>query len=187
MTFYNVISGILFLAACQSFLATLGTRTMWVAATLVITLLNESILTSDLIERSKDPIPYKLEMKLLDFVTFAVMLWALLIISPSPNALNVDVSQTLWGANDPRWFWALLTAYWGLTLAWNCLAGQLNSDSWHPKFIWWMKSMWVPPLVVLVATHNNSAFSSLPPWTGIFTLILVSAYLTTKLVAKRTQ
>src|SRR6185436_10242310 len=109
MTFYNVISGILFLGACQAFLAVLGTPVMWAAATLVITILNESVITSELIERTSAPVPYKLEMKLLDFLAFAMLSWALLVLSPSGNTFNVDVTNSLWGAGSPSCFWLLLS------------------------------------------------------------------------------
>lgn len=185
MTFYNVISGILFLAACQTFLVTLGTANMWIAATLVVTILNESVLTSELIERLKNPIPYKLSMKLVDFLGFATLVWALLIVTPRNNALEVDVSQSLLGAGNPRWFWSLLTIYWGLTLWWNQLAKQLGSGAWENWFERWMKFMWTFPLFVGILTWRHTTFSSLPAWAGFVTTAVVAVYLPMKLLGQK--
>src|SRR5262245_35451866 len=108
MTFYNVISGILFLGACQAFLSLLGKPGMWAAAALVVTILNESVITSELIERTQSPVSYKLGMKLLDFLAFGLLTWALLAVSPITNTFSVNVEKSLWGAGQPRWFWGLL-------------------------------------------------------------------------------
>ncbi|MGE3511418.1 MAG: hypothetical protein AB7N65_21315, partial [Vicinamibacterales bacterium] len=89
MTFYNVISGILFFGCCQAFLVSLGTATLWPSAVLILTVLNESIITSELIERAASPVTYRLEMKLLDFVGFGTLTWALLSVSPSANTFDV--------------------------------------------------------------------------------------------------
>ena len=48
MTFYNVISGILFLGACQALVHTLDHPPMVYAATLVVIMANEALLTSEL-------------------------------------------------------------------------------------------------------------------------------------------
>ena len=90
MTFYNVISGILFLGACQAFLNLLNTRAMWAAAALVITILNESVITSELIERKESPVEYKLSMKFLDFLAFGLLAWAMLVVSPTKNSLTLN-------------------------------------------------------------------------------------------------
>lgn len=184
MTFYNVISGILFICACQTFLVKLGTPAMWVAATLMAVILNESMLTSDLIERDHNPVVYKLEMKLLDFVGFTVLLWALLIINPIKNGLDVDVSRTLLGADNPRWFWALLAVYWILTIWWNQMAGQLKSTVWSEKFLPVMRSMWLVPVVVGLVNWNVTDFALLPAWAGFVTFATVVAYLSAKPFAR---
>jgi hypothetical protein len=62
MTFYNVISRILFFGACQAFLASLGTNDVWYATAILMTILSEAVSTSELTERLKDLIEYKLEL-----------------------------------------------------------------------------------------------------------------------------
>lgn len=180
MTFYNVISGILFLAACQTLLAALGTPPMWLAAVLMVTILNESILTSELIERKSDPVQYTIYLKLLDFLTFIVLSWALLVLNSASNIFNVDVHATLLGANNARAFWCLLLVYWLLTLLWNHIAGQRTRTKWKRWFYLWMHSMWLLPLVALLVNRDNSVLSAQAPWTVYVNLVIVSSYLFSK-------
>ena len=187
MTFYNVISGILFLGACKAFLAALGSWSMLPTALLALTILNESVITSELIERGTNPIEYSLQMKLLDFITFLVLAWALLVVSPTKNAFDIDVSSSLIGAGSPRAFWLLLLAYWGLMLLWNQISGQLASNSWHQWFKKWMKVMWVAPLVASILQWNATDFvsDSLSVFVAAFNVLLVFCYLTSKLFASK--
>jgi hypothetical protein len=148
-----------------------------------VTILNESVLTSELIERTVDPVAYRLPMKLIDFLTFAVLSWALLVISPSANAFNVDVRKSLWGAGSPAWFWGLLIVYWLLTLGWNHVAGQRDSAKWQPWFYIWMHLTWAPPLIGLVAAQTAKDLSSFPVSASILNLVGVSGYLVGKLRA----
>ncbi len=186
MTFYNVISGILFFGACQAFLVMLGTPGMWAAAVLVITILNESVITSELIERTQSPVPYKLGMKLLDFLAFGLLAWALLAVSPVTNTFNVDVAASLWGAGRPRWFWGLLTVYWLVTLCWNQVAGQRDSTKWATPFFYAMHVMALPAFMAAVVNRDAIDFASASVWPSVVALLVVSIYLVSKLVAAKT-
>ena len=139
MTFYNVISGILFLGACQAFLQTLGGAAMFMAATLAAIMCNEAVLTSELLEVSKkgrEPLPYSLGMKFLDLGTFVVLSYALLILSPDKNTFDVDVAaKHLWFADRPVAFLTLLGVYWLATWGWNVLAGQDDNTKWNATFL----------------------------------------------------
>lgn len=184
MTFYNVISGILFLGACRAFLGALGEPAMWPAAVLVVTILNESVITSELIERQIAPVTYTLPMKLLDFLAFTLLSWSLLILTPVDNTFDTDVSQSLWGAGSPRGFWSLLTAYWLVTLAWNAAAGQRDRTKWRPWLVRCMHLMWLPTLIAAAATWNSRDFASAVPWPAWVALACVSAYLLSKIFAR---
>src|SRR5262245_26944645 len=178
MTFYNVISGILFLAACQAFVRNLGTPMIWLAALLVVTILNESLLTSELIERKTNEVEYTLPMKLVDFANFVIFSWALLVLSPTENAFSTDVTATLWGAGKLSVFWILLTAYWLLVLLWNHLGGQLDPSKWKPWFYTAMRLMWLPPLAAFGISLATD--SGLP---AIACLCLTACYLLSKIAA----
>jgi hypothetical protein len=181
MTFYNVISGILFIAACREFVHSLGTPLMWLAAILVVTILNETVLTSELIERQQNPVPYKFGMKLLDFVTFAVFSWLLLVLNPTDkNVFDLDVTSNLRGASNPRYFWSLLTVYWILMLVWNQTAGQRDRSKWKMWFFLWMHVMWVFPLIALCFNWHSVDLGSQVQWTVYLNLAVVSGYLLCK-------
>lgn len=185
MTFYNVISGILFFGCCQAFLASLGTATLWPAAVLIVTVLNESVITSELIERQASPVSYSLSMKLLDFVGFGTLTWALLSVSPGVNTFDVNVAGLLWGAGRPSVFWGLLTAYWFVTLAWNYAAGQVDGTKWRAWFVIAMHGMWLPTFIAAYAVGGAHSFAVAPWWPGPVVLFFVLAYLLGKLWAAR--
>lgn len=148
MTFYNVISGLLFFASIKAFLCHLGTPVMWLSAILVITILNEAVMTSELMEgKPSRQNEYTLPMKLLDFVLFSVLLWALLVLNPTDsNNFQIDVTCTLPGANNARVFWTLLVVYWGLMLVWNSLGHRSNPTRWKQAskigYLMWYLPSW---------------------------------------------
>lgn len=185
MTFYNVISGILFFGAVQVLLASLGTPSAWPAAALTIIILNESVMTSELLEAGSSSVSYTLPMKLVDLLGFSTLVWALLILSPTSNTFNVNVSDTLPGANTPRWFWGLLTVYWLVTLVWNHLAQQVNKSKWQCWFLWAMHLMWAPTLVAFVVTYRSDCFEHAARWPGMVVFVTVAVYLGSKLVARK--
>jgi hypothetical protein len=147
MTFYNVISGILFMGACQSFLQTLGGPAMFMAATLAAIMCNEAVLTSELLEFSKkgrDQLPYSLGMKFLDLGTFVVLSYALLILTPKSNTFAVDLHDRLWFEDWPVAFLVLLGVYWIATWGWNILAEQDDDTKWNRTFLKARRAMCVP-------------------------------------------
>lgn len=184
MTFYNVISGILFLGACQAFLEYLSRPGMFMAATLAMIMFNEAVLTSELIERNKDPVDYRLSMKFLDLGSFMTFGWALLTLVPEQNAFDANVSGALWGAGRPRAFLLLLAAYWGLTLWWNYLAGQMKTAVWRSWFLVAAHLMWLVFLLAAVYYWNAPSFAALSPWSGLALLLVIVSYSGSKLWAR---
>lgn len=186
MTFYSVISGILFLGCLQAFLGSIGTVRAWPSAVLMITALNESVLTSELLERDgPSKVTYTLKMKLLDFVAFGGLTWALLSLSPTSNAFNVNVASTLWGASVPAVFWGCLTFYWLVTLGWNYAAGQVDCHKWRVWLIVAMHFMWLPPFIASYASRLSGSFESAPRSPGPILFVCVLTYLVSKLWAER--
>lgn len=133
MTFYNVISGILFLGACQAILRFLGTSAAWAAATLAIIVCNEAIMTSELVERQANPMDYGMNLKLLDLLTFVLLASALVVLSPGDNTFGTNAGSNFPGAGNPVVFLALLAAYWLVTIAWNHFAKQDSEALWGPR------------------------------------------------------
>lgn len=186
MTFYNVISGILFLGACQNFLSKLGSVEVWYAAALLLVIVNEAMSTSELVERKSAKVDYNLVLKLIDLITFGVLLWALLVLNPQSSALDVDVSQTLLGANQPAVFWLLLTSYWfPLTDGWNRLAGQYSRNLWNRWYITFMKWRWIPFLILAIFSYLERLEFSTHSWPGVTSSICLTCFIFMKLVARR--
>jgi hypothetical protein len=185
MTFYNVISGILFIGAFQAFLHALGTRAIFLPATLVAIMCNEAVLTSELIEDPPEGTPrvvYSLSMKFVDLVTFFVLAFALLIVSPNGNTFNVDVTTSLEAFHRVGVFYVLLAGYWGLTLGWNTLAGRNDPTKWKYHFILVVRFMWVPFLCVgLLFLWKETAFEEVGVMLTGLPFVLVIAYMLAKL------
>jgi len=181
VTFYNVISGILFMGAFQAFVAAHGTPAMGMAAILVAILCNEAVLTSELLERKESPVPYTLAMKFIDLLTFFVLAYALMVVSPRQNTFGTNLDGILFGANRPAMFCALLTAYWALTLWWNQKAGQNLAAVWRSWFI--------GARVALIGVFGIAALLYLPYrtfaeiswWPPLILVALTVAYMLAKL------
>lgn len=185
MTFYNVIIGILFVGACQAFLARIDNTQGWFAATFLLIVLNEAVSTSDLLERHRpgsEDVDYKLGLKLLDFITFGVLLYALLALSPSNNTIGVDVSTSLngKGADSPFAFWLLLAIYWVITYFWNKIGGQCDENVWKKWYIHFTKIRFVPFLILSLLSWSTCSFASIAAWPGIIGVIVATFFLLLK-------
>ena len=178
MTFYNVVSGILFLGACQMLLRTLWTPSFWPAATLAIIVFNDSVNTSETIERQTDAAVYTIDMKLLDLVCFGLIGLALMAIDPVRNPFDVDVSNTLPSLRTPSVFWLLLFAYWICLIIWNYRAKQFDPVKWTP----WAQCLCIATALpfVLVAWVHSDRQDFRPTWAGKLALVWMLAYLLVK-------
>jgi hypothetical protein len=141
VTFYNVISGILFMAAFQAFLANLMTPAVGYSAALMFIICNEAVLTSEVLESGLN-IPYTLKMKFSDLGTFFLLSLALLVLKPDAFA----------GDNDPAFpfpdnqLWLallLMSAYWRIQLYWNTQAKQNDETTWHKAWLLFSRTMWI--------------------------------------------
>lgn len=187
MTFYNVISAILFFGACQAFLASLGTSNVWYAVALLVTILSEAVSTSELTERLNNPIEYKLELKLLDFMSFGILVWALLTLASTKNSFAVDVCKSLWGAGRPSVFWLLLSIYWLAMILWNRTAGQHDPASWKRWYIRFTWCRWAPFAMLALLSIHITSFAVAPGWQGILGAVVATCYLLLKLIGRRTS
>jgi hypothetical protein len=189
MTFYNVISGILFLGTCQAFLQWLGRPAMFMAATLAAIMANEAVLTSELLEKSDsavEPLPYSLGMKFIDLGTFVVLSYALLILTPTKNTFDVDV-KNLWCANNPSMFLVLISVYWLATWWWNRLASQDTDAKWQGWFLWARRGLFIPFLLIAVGywTFGVASFEQIGWRIPIVLFATVMAQMFLKLVTRK--
>ena len=152
MTFYNVISGILFFATFQAFLQDLGTLRIGYTATLMFIMCNEAVLTSEVLEG--DPkIAYTLKMKFLDLGTFFLLAASLLILKPAIID-RVDMSDVTWFPREPWVVLLLLACYWLMTMYWNRLAKQHDITTWQPRWLRFANLMWVVMLVLSAVAYG---------------------------------
>lgn len=176
MTFYNVISGILFIGACQAFVGHYGTSNAWYASLLMVVVFYEAVITSQLLEGPDPPVKtYSLTMKILDLLAFILLAYALIAVSPDANPFSNHA--TIPGAGSPWLFLTLLAAYGIVAIGWNRAARR----SFEQYSL-------VPPIVLLVAAgvlrtlYHETVFGKAPTnappaWIGIVLTVAISGYL----------
>jgi hypothetical protein len=133
MTFYNVISALLFLGAVQQVL--LGLQAwdlphLLMGATLSVLVFNDAVYTSHVVECEKT-VSYKLPLMLDDLLNFCLLAMAIVALNPVTNLFEVDLSM-LFGftPNAPApvraeaWYWCLLGLYWISIMFWTWKAGK---------------------------------------------------------------
>jgi len=135
MTFYNVISAVLFLGAFRELLASVqvGDRSALMrAAVLALLDFNDAIYTSWTIEtRGKK---YGPSLMLIDLVNFTLLAGALVFLNPSGNNIFQLELTTFKPWLTESTFWLLLGIYWVLILVWTWRAGVYT----EPKYPRWL-------------------------------------------------
>ena len=126
MTFYNVLSALLFLGSLRVLLSALE-GSHWADAMasgcLTILIFNDMLSTSHSIETEDRE--YSMRMMLLDLVNFLLLAFATIVISPSKNLFDISLPR-LAGLLGPGSFWLLLVFYWLLLIWWT-------HSAWPPK------------------------------------------------------
>lgn len=126
MTFYNVLSALLFLGSLRILLLALEGSHWSDAMTsgcLTVLVFNDMLSTSHSIETEKRE--YSMHLMLLDLVNFLLLAFATIVISPSKNLFDISLPR-LAALLGPGSFWLLLLFYWLLLIWWTHAA-------WAPK------------------------------------------------------
>ena len=127
MTFYNVISALLFIGAFRE-LARAFDQTLlpqiWMASCFAVIVFNDMLSTSYLVE-TKRTVDYDWVLQLIDLANFFVLAIALVAIHPGDNFFQVTLQGRLKGLTEQS-FWFLLALYWLLLMAW----------SWRARLEW---------------------------------------------------
>jgi len=162
MTFYNIIFGILFLAAIREAMQAYFDRDrdrFWMSAVLTLLVCNDILYTSHCIEEKK--LAYTISMKLADLLNFVLLSAGILMLSPAGNLLGVQArapaASCTASASRQReaHFWLLICLYWLLCMLWNWLGGAYDSDhdAWRrsvpllffaPLAAMWGLALWRP-------------------------------------------
>ena len=177
MTFYNVLSGILFLAACRQLLVLMDTSVAWTAATIAVIVFNDALNTSHVLESRNSP-PYTIGMKLLDLLAFLLVSLALIAVQPADNPFGVVPREPLASWLQPAWVpWALMATYWAAAVVlWNWLAGIYGSPRW-PCWAQVVSHCLVVPFVLMaLVTWLCGTPADVPWWCNVITFTLVALY-----------
>ena len=148
MTFYNIIFGILFLAACQAVLLSLNRETDTALIALVaLMIFNDAVNTAEAVEERK--FDYTVGMKLIDLASFLVLATTLILLSENTkNFLDAPVYPSL-----PEWIRhpsvppVLLLVYCGLVAGWN----RASKDIWkRSEWPWYLVASVVAIVIALL-------------------------------------
>lgn len=119
MTFYNVLSALLFLGSLRVFLMAVDNPNwpnIFMAACLCTLVFNDMLSTSHVIEVEEE-VKYTMSLMLIDLINFLLLALALITISPEKNLFDVPL-PTIASTLSPH-FWFLLTVYWLLLIWWT--------------------------------------------------------------------
>ncbi len=136
MTFYNVISAILFLGAFRELLRAIDAfqwSRLCIAGTLAAVVFNDMLSTSHLVEHEKS-VAYDWKLMLIDLANFALLATALVAIDPNDNLFNVKLPHLATTLSE-TWFWALLGGYWLLLIVWSVRAATLGGWRLLPSLV----------------------------------------------------
>lgn len=124
MTFYNVLSALLFVGALRvlllAFEASNGPN-IFGSGCLVVLIFNDMLSTSYLVE-SKAEIKYTLPLMLIDLWNFLILALAMIVISPGDNLFNIKLFKIA-GFLGQHSFWPLLALYWVFLMLWTYISG----------------------------------------------------------------
>ena len=124
MTFYNVISAILFLGAFREVLLAvdgLSWSRIWMSGCLATIVFNDMLSTSHWVETGPK-ITYTWKLMLIDLLNFCLLSVALVAINPSNNLFNASLVR-LGTLLSEAVYWWLLASYWLFLMLWTKLGG----------------------------------------------------------------
>ena len=122
MTFYNVLSALLFIGSLRVLLLSIENgnwQEIFASGCFAMIVFNDMLMFSLAVEINKE-IEYKARLMLIDLANFLLLALALLGMSPAKNLFDVplpNLASHLGGAT----FWFLLLLYWSLLMLWTYL------------------------------------------------------------------
>ena len=136
MTFYNVISALIFFGAFQQLLIAIAADDaahLLMAATLAVLVFNDAVYTSHVVEGDKT-VTYTLPLMLNDLLNFCLLAGAIAVLNPTQNVFEVNLSSLFGETDDDElgrlsetWFWLILGVYWISILFWTWRAGKYQA------------------------------------------------------------
>jgi len=164
MTFYNVVSAVIFLGAFRELLTALqSSNSAAIARSSVLALLvfNDAIYTSWTIETRQKR--YGPNLMLIDLINFLIFAAALISLNSTQNNIfQLDLTGFASWLNESR-FWLLLAVYWGLIMWWTYRAG-VYSEPKYPK--WLVKWAALTGILFLIQSLLVAVFGGVVAYTG---------------------
>ncbi len=123
MTFYNVVSAVIFLGAFRELALAFDAMQwgrIWIAASIVAIVINDMVSFSHWVEGDAK-VPYNWKLMLLDLLNFAFVGFSLLAMNPSESFLSTKLTGTL-SAVPEYVIWLLLGLYWLCLMLWTKVA-----------------------------------------------------------------
>lgn len=120
MTFYNVLSALLFIGALRVLLVSIENgnwQAIFASGCYAMIVFNDMLMFSIAVEINKE-VEYKARLMLIDLANFLLLALALLGMSPAKNLFDVPLPN-LASYLDGAAFWFLLCLYWVLVMAWT--------------------------------------------------------------------
>ncbi len=177
MTFYNIIFGILLLAAVGEVLRSLNHPDwlhLWEATTLILLIVSDVIFTSHIVEERKKP--YKVSMKFLDLASFIILSTAIFALNPTEKGFfQVEAASRYEQLDTTAVFWWLVVLYWGVICGWNVYAGVYRSVPRGTQ--WWWQPLLIGPLIVMAMAAVIAPGSGFVHGFSVAMTAMVAAYL----------
>jgi len=189
MTFYNVLSALLFIGGLRVLLISFENanwQNIFASGCLAVIIFNDMLSTSHQIE-SKKEIEYSGWLMLIDLANFLLLALALVIVSPAQNLFDEPLPNVALYFGSPT-FWLFLLLYWLLLMIWTAVSrhktggqkealvlGQLTVAVVF--LIRWLLSLW--QTTNWVTTFNAIAFVYLVIYLIAIRPILRAKYPTT--------
>lgn len=159
MTFYNVLSALLFLGALRVLLIAFefsNWSNLFASLCLTVLVFNDMLATSHTVETTEE-VKYTMSLMIIDLVNFLLLALAMIVISPTSNLFNVPLPR-LAGLLTANSFWLLLTWYWIFLMTWTHLSRKCTGGQ-HFRVRFWQLTVGVAFLVewVLAAARLSNA------------------------------
>lgn len=184
MTFYNVLSALLFVGVLRVLLLGFEASNwadVYAAGSLIILVFNDMLSTSHYVENKKE-VDYTLPLMVIDLCNFLLLAGAMIIISPNNNLFDVSLPRVA-AFLGPGAFWVFLILYWLLLMLWTHIAERKSTAS---RLLW---QATVPAMFGIGWLLHVCCNSALAETGRVIVLIYLSGYMVLRRVIgkQRTQ
>src|SRR5262245_28691544 len=136
MTFYNIISAVIFLGAFRELLRAFqgdDLAALSRASLVALLVFSDAIYTSWTVETRVQK--YDPKLMSIDLINFMILSGTLVFLNPAEtNILQLDMTKLSASLLSETRFWLLLCVYWLLIMLWTRLAGVYD----EPKYPKWL-------------------------------------------------